>query len=75
MNKPLTNWEVGQDLISMQDEILERIGEFKESHPEAYKVARKAALDIGDYFNKFGSHSFLIASHDEPTQLTTPKNT
>lgn len=65
MSKPLTDWEVGQDLIAMQEEILERVGDFKDSHPEAYKVALKAALDIGDFFNGFGSHGFGIASHKD----------
>lgn len=61
----LTNWEVGQELIAIQDEIFGRIGKFKMSHPEAHNVARKAALDVGDYFNALGSHGFKIASHAE----------
>lgn len=60
MSKPLTDWEVGQELCKMQDAICENLAEFKDSHPEQYEVCLKAAKIIGKVFNKnhFESHGF-----------------
>ena len=60
--KPLTDWEVGQDLIKFSDEMAS-CWEFKESHPEIFEMIQKCRREIGDAFEKLGSHSFGIYSN------------
>jgi hypothetical protein len=63
----MTNWEVGQDLVYLSDEISERMKDMKESHPKAYWMLDEVRRQIGDYFNRHHckSHKFGIVSHDE----------
>lgn len=61
----LTEWEVGQELIAISDFMAEHSRDFKESHPELYRVIDEARRTIGDKFNRMGTHSFGIHSHDE----------
>lgn len=57
LSKPLTDWEVGQDLIAISDDMC-RANSFRESHPEIFKVVDECRRKIGDEFEKLGSHIY-----------------
>jgi len=64
----VTDWEVGQDLCFLSDEIAERMADMKESHPKVYWMLDDIRRTIGDTFNRDPfrtSHKFGLASHDE----------
>ncbi len=62
----LTDWEIGQELISAQDALFDSMEDMEKEHP-AKLLLQKLALEIGDYFNRnhFESHSFGLASNDD----------
>lgn len=64
MSKPLTDWEAANELVAISDYMSERIADLKESHPDIYWFVHELRLQIGDKFNRLGTHTFGIASHD-----------
>lgn len=69
----MTDWEVGQDLCYLSDEIGDRMKDMKGSHPETYWMLDEIRRVIGDHFNREPfktSHGFGLISHNEcgPTQ-------
>lgn len=70
MNK-LTNWEVGQDLIYLSDEMGEKVYDFnKQGHRELAIKLDLIRAQIGDLFNQYGKdHSFGIFDSDSICSL------
>lgn len=64
----MSDWEVGQDLCYLSDEIRSRMKDMKESHPEVYWMLDEISRTVGDTFNREPfrtSHGFGLASHHE----------
>lgn len=59
----LTDWDVGQELSKYSDEMC-TCWEFQDSHPELFEMVQKVRREIGDAFNKLGSHGFGIYSNN-----------
>ncbi len=64
----MTDWECGQDLCHLSDEIRSKMKDMKESHPEVYWMLDEISRVIGDTFNQVPfktSHKFGLISHHE----------
>lgn len=62
----VTDWEVGQDLCHLSDEIRSHMKDLRESHPEVYSMLDDISRTIGDMFNREPfqtSHKFGLISH------------
>lgn len=51
MKKPLTDWEIGQELVFIQDTMLERVSDLPRTHA-ARKLVYRMAAKLGDYFDE-----------------------
>lgn len=64
----MTDWEVGQDLCHLSDEIRSRMKDMKASHSDVYWMLDEISRVIGDTFNQEPfktSHKFGLISHHE----------
>jgi len=64
----MTKWELGQDIIAIQDLICDKYPDILNHYPECAKRLHEIRLDVGDLFSDFNDHSFGIM--DRSNQLT-----
>ena len=70
MNK-LTMYEIGQDLIAIQDIICDKYPDILNSAPECAVRLHKIKLAVGDLFRDFNDHPFEIM--DNKNSKVIPK--
>jgi len=66
--RSMTKWELGQDLIFIQDTICDKYPEILKHHPECAKRLHQIKLDVGDLFQKYNDHSFSILDRIKKTK-------